>query len=288
MTVTRADIATAASRLSLGGRAVCVHPSIRSFGGLDGGPESLVDGLLDTGTTVLFPTFSIDFSVPPPVDDRPAQNGLDYDKIDATPWEWRGPSMIYSPEWTGIEHWLGATAAYVAARPDRIRGNSPTSSFSAIGPLAPQLIVDSAGDVYGPLRALSELDGFVALMGVGLERMTLLHLAEVMSGRRPFIRWTRDRDGSVIRERGGECSEGFGNLDDVLRPFERRVRVGTSLWRVFAASAAAEAAADAIRADPSITHCGREDCIECRDAILGGPAEPASTARGSPPPPAAG
>jgi aminoglycoside 3-N-acetyltransferase len=45
-------------------------------------------------------------------------------------------------------------------------------------------------DVFGPLRALRERDGWVVLAGVGLTSMTLLHVAEIEAGRKPFIRWS--------------------------------------------------------------------------------------------------
>ncbi len=61
------------------------------------------------------------------------------------------------------------------------------------------------------------------------------------------------------------------NLEPVLSPLMTTVTVGKSLWRVFPASAAASAAAEAIRQNPMITHCGQASCLECRDAVLGGP-----------------
>ena len=110
-------------------------------------------------------------------------------------------------------------------------------------------------------------------MGVGLTRLTLLHLAEVEAGRRPFIRWARGRDGRAVRVRAGECSEGFESLASSLAPVERPLVVGASQWRMFPAREALELAADAIRTTPSITHCPNLECIECADAIAGGPLE---------------
>jgi len=49
--------------------------------------------------------------------------------------------------------------------------------------------------VFKPLRALSETGGYVVLMGVGLEAMTLIHLAEQMAGRNRFRRWANGPDG---------------------------------------------------------------------------------------------
>jgi hypothetical protein len=42
---------------------------------------------------------------------------------------------------------------------------------------------------------------------------------------------------------------------------------------MFPAREALELAADAIRTTPSITHCPNLECIECADAIAGGPLE---------------
>jgi aminoglycoside 3-N-acetyltransferase len=121
------------------------------------------------------------------------------------------------------------------------------------------------------LRALVEEDDAVVLMGVDLTSMTLLHLAEVEAGRRPFIRWARGPDGRAVRVRAGECSKGFDSLAPALAPVERQVPVGDSRWRVFPAREAMKLAAQAIRTDPSITHCPNPGCIECEDAIVGGP-----------------
>jgi aminoglycoside 3-N-acetyltransferase len=143
-----------------------------------------------------------------------------------------------------------------------------------LGPLAEDLIdAEIAADVYGPLREFVARDGRVLLMGVTLTSMTLLHLAEAEAGRRPFIRWARGANGEPARSRGGECSKGFDNLAAVLAPAESRTTVGTSLWRCFNAADALRRASGAIRADPSITHCADAMCIECNDAVAGGPVE---------------
>jgi aminoglycoside N3'-acetyltransferase len=127
--------------------------------------------------------------------------------------------------------------------------------------------------VFGPLRALVALDGVAVLVGVSLTRLTLLHLAEADAGRRPFIRWALGADGTPMRCRCGECSMGFDNLGPQLEPVERRTTVGASHWRVFSATEVVNRAAAAIREDPAITHCSNPECIECADAIAGGPDE---------------
>jgi aminoglycoside 3-N-acetyltransferase len=108
-------------------------------------------------------------------------------------------------------------------------------------------------------------------MGVGLERMTLLHLAEKEAGRVLFRRWANDAHGQTIAVEVGGCSEGFGKLAPCLRPVMRETNVGQSKWMLFPVAQALENAAAAIRANPQITHCEIETCERCNDAVKGGP-----------------
>ena len=73
----------------------------------------------------------------------------------------------------------GVIPATALAWTTHMRGNHPLDSFTAVGPQAAKLIGGQTPlDVYAPLAALARMKGFVLLMGVGLERMTLVHLAE--------------------------------------------------------------------------------------------------------------
>ena len=55
------------------------------------------------------------------------------------------------------------------------------------------------------------------------------------------------------------------------RPALERTVVGESLWRIYPFREFVDAAAAAIRRDPSITHCGDPHCARCNDAVKGGP-----------------
>jgi aminoglycoside N3'-acetyltransferase len=264
--VTVGQVAEGIRRLGLAERPVCIHVSMRSFGHLEDGAATVVGGILEARSTVLVPTFSHQFAVAPPDDDRPRQNGLDYSEPRDSP----GLGRVFTPD-ADVEPWLGAVPAYVVKQPELVR-RADSGAFGALGPMATDLIVDDPRDIFGPLRALVRLGGWVVLMGVGLDRMTLLHLAEVAAGRRPFIRWVNGPGDVPVRIRVGECSEGFPNLGPSLAHLMRAATVGDSTWNAFPAAETVAAAAEAIRSDPQITHCGRE-CIECRDAIAGGPIE---------------
>ena len=268
------EIAQAAERLGVAGRPICVHASLRSFPRLERGPATLIDGLLSTGATVMVAAMAGQaFAIPAPPDDRPKRNGLDYREKDrqAAAAPWPGSSDIYDPSRGEVDSWLGATSAYVATRPDRAR--APRSgTFCAVGPLARELVsAESEDDVFGPLRLLGRRDGWVVLAGVGLTSMTLLHAAEVEAGRRPLIRWIRAPDGSSMRVGVGGCSAGFERLAPALASLERSVIVGRSLWRAYPVESVLALAASAIRADPGITACDNPSCLECPDAVAGGP-----------------
>jgi aminoglycoside 3-N-acetyltransferase len=264
----KTDVRRGIRELGLGATPVCIHVSLRSFGLPRVRPSDVTEALLEEGCTILIPTMVSDYTIPPPEDDRPARNAFDYERLGERPWP--GLDRIFTPDSTDVAEWLGATSTSVASHPHRLR-SSPEGTFCALGPLASRLMLESSSDVYGPLRALCGVRGSVLLMGVGLTRMTLLHFAEVMAGRRPFIRWINGPDGKPMRVAGGECSEGFEHLSEALSPHEQRVVVRESLWRAFPAAEAAEVAAAAIRRDPEVTRCSRDGCQDCVDAIAGGP-----------------
>lgn len=208
------------------------------------------------------------FGVMPPPDLRPERNGSDYNDPD---WKPAGGDRVFDPSLNDVDESLGTLPRVLLRRPDRVRGNHPIASFAAVGPHAGRLLAKQAPlRVYAPLEALVRLGGNVLMMGVGLTRMTLIHLAEKRSGRTLFRRWANGPDGKPMMVEAGSCSEGFGNLEPALRPVRRTVVVGGSQWQIYPAGPALRIATHAIRRNQRITHCG-EDCVRCDDATAGGP-----------------
>lgn len=266
---------TAIDNLHLTDRPVMLHTSLQSFGtAIDGGADALLDALLKRGCTVMAPAFTeAQFGLPAPADIRPARNGLDY----AAPPSWtalaEGPP--YSVDCGLINPHLGVLPAVLIERVGAIRGRHPLNSLVAIGPQAAELInAQNPDDVYGPIRELADRDGAILLVGVGLNRMTALHLAEQRSGRRLFRRWARDEDGQVRMFEVGSCSEGFPQLEPILSPVARTAIVGASRWRAYPAQQLLATATAAITAHQDITRCSDAECLLCRDAIAGGPTGP--------------
>ena len=230
----------------------------------------MIDSFLAEGCTVLVPTFSnASYEVWPDPPDVIARNGVGSQSARSA-----APGRVYAPDANDIDSDMGAIPTAVLATPGRVRGNHPLDSFSAVGPLAHDLVDEqSPSRVFAPLEALAAAAGFVVLMGVGLNRLTLLHLAEQRAGRASFIRWANGPGGSIIRVKLGGCSEGFQRLAPSLAAITVEASVGRSHWSVLPAASAVETAAETIRENPQITHCDNAGCDRCNDAVLGGPAE---------------
>ncbi len=258
--------------LGVAGQVICVHSSLRSFGPVAGGADAVIDGVLAADCTLLAPTFSDAHEVRSPP-------GAGYEgNAYGDPLSWPSDAPPFSPGSTVIDRDMGAIPAAVLGRSDRQRGDHPLCSFAAVGAYAGELVQDqSALDVYGPLRALSDAAGWVVLMGVGLTSMTLVHLAERQAGRNLFRRWGKGSDGTVWEVECGGCSLGFGKLAPVLEPLKTTATVGQSDWIAYPALEALNALTAAILAQPKITHCGRTACRRCDDMAAGGPLLPPST-----------
>ena len=274
MTIMAHDLITAVDELAPANRPLMVHVSLRSFGApIAEGADTLLDALLTRGRTVLVPAFTEpQFGLPAPAAMRPARNGVDYATYPAEP-PWP-EGVAYTPACKLINAGLGVFPATLIKRAGAVRGRHPLNSFAAFGPLAEELIAaQSPANVYGPIRELGAREGRILLIGVGLNRMTAIHLAEQQSGRRLFLRWAKAAAGRVSIFEVGSCSEGFPRLEPVLRQYARPAVVGDSQWRAFPARQILDAASTAIRQDQGITHCGDGDCLLCRDSIAGGPVE---------------
>ena len=265
MLVTKKDIRKAIEETGLSGEIIFIHSSLSSFGEVEGGAKTIIDAFLEAGCTLLAPSFTYRFYLPPR--EEIEQNGLDeYMRTIVT------NDRIFNTNRIDISADMGAIPRSMVYTDVRYRGNHPACSFVGLGPEAKELIgSQTAEDVYAPFKEMMERNGKIVLMGVDLTTMTAIHYAEQLSGRELFVRWALDKDGSTMRLREGGCSEGFNNLLPVVADLEKQITVGNCLWRIFPIKETVTACAKAIKKDNNITHCGDKNCNQCNDMQKGGP-----------------
>jgi aminoglycoside 3-N-acetyltransferase len=155
------DIKAGLKKLGLKkGDSVGVHSSLRSFGHVEGGADAVIDALLETigkEGNIVMSTHSANLTK----DQRtPEQTAMDV--------SWLFKILPYDPERTPVT--TGIIPETFRKRKGVIRGSHPSHSVAASGPKAKEL---SEG-----WHRLLEMDGYVLLVGVGLEVCTAMHLAE--------------------------------------------------------------------------------------------------------------
>jgi len=268
--VSKRDILETIKYFELSHKPLCIHSSFRSFGGVEGGPSTIISSFLEEGCTLLVPTFSYSFSAYPPNGNPYPRNGWWTDATSEM--EKNREPMAFSPDSQDIDADMGIIPKFIVNGHRRVRGRHPLDSFSAIGPLASELVAgQDAMNIYAPLNMLLSLDGFIVLMGVGLDKLTFVHLAEQVAGRNLFRRWAWGENHKIVETQVGGCSDGFVHLEKFVSPLIRTKKIGLSTWKVLPVKATLEALVNAIRENPNITHCENPQCGRCNDAVMGGP-----------------
>ncbi|GAB4578830.1 MAG: hypothetical protein Fur0022_15670 [Anaerolineales bacterium] len=164
------------------GDTLLVHSSYKSLGGVDGGPQTVIDALLDVLTptgTLIMPNFNFDFckGVPWDVRETPSRMGVLTELVRKDPRAKRVFHPIYSFAIIGLQ------AEYLTAE-------RYTSSYGK-------------NSVFGKLR---ELDGKIMVIGLSYnDSMTFFHHIEEMEGvdyryMKAFTGQVTDWDGTTREE----------------------------------------------------------------------------------------
>ncbi|MBU3877249.1 AAC(3) family N-acetyltransferase [Faecalicatena sp. AGMB00832] len=159
------------------GQTIMVHTSLSSLGFVCGGAQTVIEALIEcvgeNGTLMM-----------------PSQSWKNLDPETGVHWE-------EPKEWWPVirEHWpaynkditptntMGAVAEMFRKWPGALRSDHPARSVVALGKQAEYLTVNhDLSNIFGegsPIGKLYELDGYVLLIGVGYDKNTSLHLADV-------------------------------------------------------------------------------------------------------------
>lgn len=159
------------------GQILMVHTSLSSLGFVCGGAQTIIEALIDTvgkEGTIMMPTQSWKNLDP--------QTGVHWQE----PEEWWPMIRQYWPAYDRQitpTNTMGAVAEMFRQWPGSIRSGHPARSVAAWGKYAQYLTEDhDLSDIFGessPIGKLYGLDGYVLLIGVGYDKNTSLHLADV-------------------------------------------------------------------------------------------------------------
>lgn len=200
------------------GMNIIVHSSLKSFGKVDGGADSVIDALCELLTeegTLVMPSFN---------HGEPYRNGEICD-ISETP-----TSNGIIPE-------------TFRKRPDVIRSINPTHSFAVWGKNKERYTKDHQQSgcfgVDSPLYRLMEDGGYCLLLGVGYDSNTFHHCVETCEGAKCVPAFyeaypMRIESGEIITAtrfawRDGECPiTDKATYGEFMKPIEKRTVIGNS------------------------------------------------------------
>ena len=242
-------------QLELFEKPVIAHASLKAFGHIQGGADTLLRALQESTASLLVPTFTYKTMVTPGL--GPSNNGIHYgNDLDLNSMaEFFHVDMPADPM-------MGMFPETVRTHPDARRTAHPILSFAGIN--ADKIL--EAQTLYNPLApigALAEQDGWVFLLGVNHTVNTSIHYAEKLAGRRQFTRW------ALTRKRTVECpnfpgdSSGFDVLAPDLEQDTRSVEVGSALVQAVPLKRLFEVVHARIKKKPLDLLCARADCDRC-------------------------
>lgn len=146
------------------GQTLLVHSSLKSFGWVEGGADTIIDALIDAvcpNGNVMVPTLTGSAELSP--DNPPVFN------------------VFNSPCWTG------RIPEIFRKRQEARRSLHPTHSVSCIGPDSEWLLKDhhlspTPCGKDTPYHRLAQKDGLILLFGANFESVTLFHTVEELAG----------------------------------------------------------------------------------------------------------
>ena len=230
--ILRSDIISSLKEAGVAeGQTVIVHTSLSSIGFVCGGAQVVVDALLETvgaDGTIVMPTQSWKNLDP--------ETGVHWEE----PKEWW---QIIRDNWPAYDkritptNTMGAVAECFRTYPGTLRTDHPARSVSANGKNAEYITSHhDLSDIFGetsPLGKLYELDASVLLIGVGYDKNTSIHLADV---RAEYPSKHNTTEHSAIMENGHRVWKAYDTLyvdgedfDEIGKAFESECNVNKAM-----------------------------------------------------------
>lgn len=242
---------------------IVLHSAARAIGWVAGGVEGIAQALLEAlgERTIVVPTFTVQRMDPSTWHLHPAPAEM-WDAI-------RDELPLYDPD-RSPPRAMGRLAECVWRARGALRSSHPVESIAACGPEASAIVrphpIDDPMGPRSPWQRLYELDARVVLLGVGLERCSIVHHAERMA-EVPYLESAAyampvEIDGArhwVEAISGNNCSDGFPALDAPCT----ETTVGDATTRIYSARTLVDAARALLAGNPAALLCRRDGCAAC-------------------------
>ena len=232
--------------------------SFKSIGFVMGGPETLIDALLEAvgpEGTIMVNTFT-EFFYPTEVE---------FEMVD----------YVFDVESTEVN--TGIIPETFRKRDDAVRSRHPVVSVAAIGRMAEFLTEshDETADAYLPFSKLSEIDGKYLAIGIGDRLVGIRHQAQHLAGLLDVVPWRRcvrykTSDGEIkiftLKDRGG-CVKRLPELVSHLRSIGivKDGKIGQASAVLVPARESLAVMAELLIQNPSINLCNSVWCLWCRE-----------------------
>ena len=255
MPVSSSDLKTGLAKLGLTKHLVIAHASLKAFGHIEGGAETMLAALLDSVRGIIMPTFTYKSMLNPEV--GPPRNGITY----GSETDLNKLAEAFYPDMPA-DKMMGVLPEFLRKHPKAKRSSHPIQSFAGIRADA---VINSqrSYDPLAPIGMLADQDGWVLLLGVDHTVNTSIHYAEKLAGRLQFIRW------ALLQDRVVECSgfpgdsDGFNVIAPSLEKYTRRVEIGDALVQAVHLKSLIKVVMDQIKENPFALLCQRQDCERC-------------------------
>jgi len=242
--------------LELADKPVIAHASLRPFGYIEGGADTVLRAMLDSFASLIMPTHTYKTEIIPEM--GPPNNGLTYGSGHAR-------NQMAEPFHPGMraDPLMGILPETLRNHPSATRTAHPILSFAGINADL-TLFTQTLYEPLAPIGALAEQDGWVVLINVDHTVNTSIHYAEKLAGRKQFVRW------ALVADRVVECpgfpgdSTGFQAIEPYIAPDTRRVNIGEAFVQAVPLQRLFHVVQELIKKNPLALLCERMDCERCK------------------------
>ena len=249
------DFNSALENLDLENKPAIAHASLKSFGAIQGGAETVLGGLLYYVSGLMMPAFTYKTMITPEI--GPPNNGLVYGgqrdlNRMAEPFHYDMP----------VDSTIGTLPETLRHFPGVMRTAHPILSFVGIG-VDDAFLTQTVYSPFAPIGWLADHEGWVLLLGVDHTVNTSIHYAEKLAGRHQFLRWALTPKRIVECPGFPGCSDGFEAIRLDIVHVTRRVQVGDSFIEAIPLHPLLQSVESRIKRDPLALLCRRDECERC-------------------------